>query len=199
MNKKIPKNLLTAGAFLLAALALSACSGVKQEMGVGRHSPNAFDVVTRAPLTLPPDYALRPPADAGAVTPAATAATSSQVKDELMGETMATTDAPAPKPAPADPAVTAFMDKLGVPNANPDIRQLIDQDNGYIALKNQPVTDKLIFWQDAKPSVNDIPPSLVDPEAEAARIKKDQAEGKPINTGMVPTIEQKTNPLDKIF
>ena len=70
---------------------------------------------------------------------------------------------------------------------------------GYIALKNQPVTDKLIFWQDAKPSVNDIPPSLVDPEAEAARIKKDQAEGKPINTGMVPTIEQKTNPLDKIF
>ncbi|MBU6474329.1 MAG: DUF3035 domain-containing protein [Alphaproteobacteria bacterium] len=195
MRKEI-KRIWPAGV-VLSALALSACSGVKQEMGVGRHSPDAFDVVTRAPLTLPPDYALRPPENAGVVTPAAAPApdTAAQVKDALMGQTLATGAAPATP----DPAAVAFADKLGVPNANPDIRQLIDQDNGYLALKNRPVTDKLIFWKDAAPSANDIPPSLVDPAAEAARIKKDQSEGKPINTGDVPTIEQKSNLLDKVF
>ncbi len=197
-RNEVKKNLMTAGVLLLGMLALSACSGVKQEMGVGRNSPNAFDVVTRAPLTLPPDYALRPPESAGAAAAQSTANTSAQVKDELMGENMSSGNASAAQKK-ADPAATAFMDKLGVPNANPDIRQIIDQDNGYIALKNQPVADKLIFWQDTKPTPKDIPEAVIDPEAEAARIKKVEAEGKPINADMTPTIRQKTNTLDKLF
>ncbi len=197
-RNEVKKSLITGGVLLLGALMLSACSSVKQEMGVGRHSPNAFDVVTRAPLTLPPDYALRPPESAGAAAVGSTANTSAQVKNELMGENMSSGNASAAQKQ-ADPAAMAFMDKLGVEHANPDIRQMIDQDNGYIALKNQPVADKLIFWQDTTPSAKDIPEAVINPEAEAERIKKVEAEGKPINADMTPTIRQKTNTLDKLF
>jgi len=48
---------------LAAACAMTAgCgSGFRQAIGVEKVAPDEFRVVTRAPLTLPPDYALRPP------------------------------------------------------------------------------------------------------------------------------------------
>ena len=49
-------------AALAAALSLSACADMKKELGIGRNSPDEFMVVKRAPLTLPPDDDLRPPA-----------------------------------------------------------------------------------------------------------------------------------------
>ncbi len=48
---------------LIAAviMALSACSGVKKQLGLTKQSPDEFKVVARAPLSLPPDFSLRPP------------------------------------------------------------------------------------------------------------------------------------------
>ena len=37
-------------------LLLGACSGVKEELGLTRNSPDEFTVVKRAPLTLPPEW-----------------------------------------------------------------------------------------------------------------------------------------------
>ncbi|TAL37176.1 MAG: DUF3035 domain-containing protein, partial [Alphaproteobacteria bacterium] len=70
-------------AAIALSLSLSACSDVKKELGMGRNSPDEFMVVKRAPLTLPPDYDLRPPAE-GSAPPAAEAST--QAKTTLMGE-----------------------------------------------------------------------------------------------------------------
>ena len=42
-------------------LLLSGCSGLRQAMGMDRVGPDEFAVEARAPLTLPPDYDLRPP------------------------------------------------------------------------------------------------------------------------------------------
>src|SRR5882672_3746842 len=51
-------SLVTVGAML----ALSGCGGgVRQALGMTKHSPDEFLTVTHAPLTLPPDYTLRPP------------------------------------------------------------------------------------------------------------------------------------------
>src|SRR3546814_10759236 len=44
------------------ALAVSACGGFRENLGLTKQSPDEFRVVSRAPLTLPPDYNLRPPA-----------------------------------------------------------------------------------------------------------------------------------------
>ena len=62
-------------------LALGGCSGTVQEnLGLGKRSPDEFQVVRRAPLILPPDYSLRPP-EPGAPGPAAqdTAAQAEQI------------------------------------------------------------------------------------------------------------------------
>jgi len=186
---KNKNNSLSTIVLLGAALALSACSDVKEDLGVGRNSPDEFTVVQRAPLTLPPDYTLRPPSDPAEAQPAAEAAT--QAKTALLGKEIT--------PAAEGAGEKTLLDKLGVASIQPDIRKKIDQDNGYIALKSQTVVDKLIFWNDEGPSVNDIPMSVVDPQKEAERIKKDKAEGKPINAGAVPVIEKKESTLDKIF
>ena len=45
----------------LMAMSVSACGGARQALGLTKVSPDEFRVVTKAPLVLPPDYALRPP------------------------------------------------------------------------------------------------------------------------------------------
>src|SRR5690349_9546598 len=48
----------------LSALALSACGGnsVKETLGLERSAPDEFRVVSRPPLSVPPQFSLRPPA-----------------------------------------------------------------------------------------------------------------------------------------
>jgi hypothetical protein len=53
---------LPAVAFVLAGLTLSACEDFKKAVGIERTSPDEFAVESRAPLTIPPDFDLRPPA-----------------------------------------------------------------------------------------------------------------------------------------
>jgi DUF3035 family protein len=43
-------------------VVLSGCSNFKQAIGLEPTSPDEFAVESRAPLTIPPDFSLRPPA-----------------------------------------------------------------------------------------------------------------------------------------
>lgn len=43
------------------ASGLTACDSAKKSLGMGRSSPNEFGVVSRSPLTVPPEFRLRPP------------------------------------------------------------------------------------------------------------------------------------------
>jgi hypothetical protein len=44
-----------------ACAAAGGCASFKQAVGAEKVAPDEFRVVTRAPLVMPPDYALRPP------------------------------------------------------------------------------------------------------------------------------------------
>lgn len=46
---------------LAAAATATGCAGLRQAVGVEKVAPDEFRVVTKAPLVIPPDYALRPP------------------------------------------------------------------------------------------------------------------------------------------
>jgi len=46
----------------LLSIAVSGCSNFKQMVGIEPTSPDEFAVESRAPLTIPPDFDLRPPA-----------------------------------------------------------------------------------------------------------------------------------------
>lgn len=183
------KRFISTLALAAAAVGLAACTDVKKELGVARNSPDEFTVVKRAPLTLPPDYNLRPPVDPN--TPMPEQSTTAQARDVVLGK--------SEKPVKEGAAEQAFLGKLGVSAAQPGIRQTIDEENGYISLKNQPVSQKLIFWNDTAPSLDDAPSSTVDAAKEKARLEKNKAEGKPVNEGQVPVIEKKKNTLEKLF
>lgn len=173
-------------AALLASIALSSCTDVKKGLGVGRNSPDEFMVVKRAPLTLPPEYGLRPPSGDGA-PPASEAA--GQAKTALMGGTST--------PVDKGTSETALLSKMGADKADPSIRSTINRENGFIELENRTLVDKLIFWEDGHSSEGDT--SVVNPKEEAERIKKNKEEGKPANEGDVPVIEKKRSTIDKLF
>lgn len=172
----------------LLSLALSSCSGVKQQLGVGRNSPDEFTVVKRAPLTLPPDYSLRPP-DEGRTFSSSTV--SDQAKTALMGASSASVSKGS--------AENILLQKMGAGNADPAIRATINRENGYLALENQSVADKLIFWENEAEAQQEMPASVVDAQKESERLKKNAEEGKPATEGTVPVIEKKKGTIDKLF
>jgi len=47
---------------LVAAAGLAGCQSTQKALGMSKVTPDEFRVVTKAPLVVPPDYALRPPA-----------------------------------------------------------------------------------------------------------------------------------------
>src|ERR1700730_15296761 len=49
-------------ALVMLSLSLSGCSDFKKVIGIEKTSPDEFAVESRAPLTIPPDFDLRPPA-----------------------------------------------------------------------------------------------------------------------------------------
>lgn len=186
---KAKTSLLTLLFCAALASSLSACQSVKRELGVGRNSPDEFMVVKRAPLSLPPDYTLRPPSSTAAATQ--TSETMQVARSQLLGETSA--------PATAGTGETALLSKMGAQDADPSIRNVINEENGYIALENRTVADKLLFWKEAETDPEAVPASQVNAKDEAARLKKNQQEGKPVNEGDVPVVEDKQSTIDKLF
>src|SRR3954471_23275235 len=60
---------LRAATAVLAVVLLSGCGDTARKMlGFDKTSPDEFKIISRAPLSLPPDYGLRPP-QPGAVRP----------------------------------------------------------------------------------------------------------------------------------
>ena len=57
----IPRIPLLAVACLASILLLPGCSGFRQALGMDRVGPDEFAVESRAPLTIPPGFDLRPP------------------------------------------------------------------------------------------------------------------------------------------
>ncbi|MFM2128594.1 MAG: hypothetical protein RL477_140 [Pseudomonadota bacterium] len=163
-------------ALLLAALAVSGCSGARQTLGLVRTSPDEFAVVAKPPLVLPPDFGLRPPVP-GAPPTAAQANPVAQAATALA--------APVPTPnanaAPAGragltAAENALLGAAGVAATDPGIRQRVDLESAQLAEKDRGFVGRLLSFQ--------RPPEAVDPFAEAERLR---AAGQPVTTGPQPT------------
>lgn len=183
------KHILTATVLTLA-LGLGGCGSVKNTFGFGRNSPDEFTVVKRAPLSLPPSYSLRPP-QPGATGPVEQS-TTSVAKTAVFG-TPAQTAEPSKE---QDSGEYGLLQALGTERANPEIRDILDNDAGYVRLNDKSVAEKLIFWHDDTGTTDE---TVVDAPAEAARIHANKNQGKPLNEGDVPTIEKKQSTIDKIF
>lgn len=181
-----------------AALAamLSACGGnVGEVLGLDNKPPDEFSVVKRAPLTLPPDYGLRPPepgkAERNAVTPRDNA------RQAVLGtENLSDRDKQkiiqARKAAGQDESELALLNQADALNASPEIRQVVNEESQALADEQESFVDDLLFWKEVEP-----PGAVVDATGENRRLQENAGLGKPVTEGATPTIqrESETSPF----
>ena len=172
------------------AVVVSGCSDTKEFLGQGKRPPDEFAVYSRAPLSLPPDYALRPPAPGTArpqnVMPRDTA------KQALLGEQFNTQagGASSVDVVGVSPGTQVLLERTGALDADPEIRTQVNSETTILAEEDQSFTERLMFW--GTPTDYGI---VVDPVQEARRIHENQALGQPITEGETPTIERKRRAL----
>lgn len=171
------------------ALALAGCEGVKKQLGFTKQPPDEFRVVKRAPLSLPPDYQLRPP------MPGATRPQEGTPNDQAREAVFRNTeDRQAGLEAiPADGrsrGERALLARAGAQNADPQIRQIVNRETQQLVEQNRGFLDQLIFWR-SQPG----PENVVDAQAEAKRLRENSALGKDATEGRTPTIERKKKGL----
>jgi hypothetical protein len=193
---------------LAGSLALVGCGdSTKRALGLTKTAPDEFAVVSRAPLSQPPDYGLRPPRPGA---PSLARATPTQeAKATLFGDgqgiagsnpAFASRPAGSPNAAPRLSVSTtttgesALLAKAGAGNADPNIRTEIDRESAVLAVANQNFIQKLL---DFSPETT---AETVDASAESRRLRENEALGKPVTTGETPTIERREGGLlDNLF
>ena len=164
-------------------LSLAACSGdeLTRTFGLTRDAPDEFQVTTRAPLSMPPDFTLRPPRP-GATRP-------QEMTQRQQAEATLTPDAVLAQPSAAiTPGQQALVDAAGRP-APADIRNRVDNE-AALDSPSRPLTDRLMFWRSPPP-----PGTQVDAQRESARLRQNAALGQSPEVGETPIIQRKRQGL----
>ncbi len=153
-------------AMMLVGLAGAAgCQSTSKALGLSKMAPDEFRVVSKAPLVLPPDYALRPPAP-GEPRP-----------EELQPESAARTALLGQRQAEVrSDGEKLLVAKAGADKADPLIRYVVDDEFGGVAHKDKSFADWVMFWRKGQPAtqpgatLGGDTPAPVDAAAETKRI-----------------------------
>lgn len=175
---------------VLLAAGLAACSGVKEELGLAKTSPDEFTVVRKAPLVMPPNFTLRPPAPG-------TRRSQELKTTEAARSALLKSDGQAPATGAEDQSggEVAMLKQAGALGADSSIRKVIDSESSALAAKDTDFVERLMFWQPRPPSG-----TVVDPTKEAKRLRDNAATGEPVTKGETPTIKRrKRGILEGIF
>jgi hypothetical protein len=142
----------------LTAIALLAggCSGFSKAVGGGKNPPDEFAVATKAPLVVPPDYALRPPKP-GETRPQELSA-AQRAQQVLLGDVTA---------SPPSPGEQILMSKANALGADANIRNILGAENGGRAEKERSFANQIMFWKfiDGKVDDSAAPLRVEDPAA----------------------------------
>ena len=170
---------LKSGLMAQVAICLESCSlqDARQTLGMGKQAPDEYLVVERAPLSLPPNFDLRPPAP-GAIRDQYVEL-SRQAERILLGLAEGSS-------SEHSTGEMALLAGAGATNIDRGIRQIIDRENGAYMVEDDRFIDDLIFWEGH--GEDDL---IVDPVAEAERLRKNASAGLPVTYGESPTIKRK--------
>ncbi|MGE5537402.1 MAG: DUF3035 domain-containing protein [Gemmatimonas sp.] len=172
-------------ALALVAVAASGCSSLRSVAGLDKSAtPDEFQVVSRAPLSIPPDFGLRAP-EPGAQRPQETSATdrARQIVIDRQGGLDS-----APTIAGLSPSESALLRQAGA--ADPNIRREVDRETSSLAQADRRWIDSLLFWKTAPE-----PGEVVDAEKESARLRENAALNRPLSQGETPSIKKKRTAL----
>lgn len=143
---------------LLATLGMgvSGCQSVGKAFGAGKNPPDEFAIVTKAPLTVPPDYALRPPKP-GEIRPDRLS-TADRTRQLLVGDSAS---------QPPSTGELALLQSVGALEVDESIRAILAAENGNRADKDESLANRLAFWQVNDGQIDDSEaPLVVDDESE---------------------------------
>jgi hypothetical protein len=119
-----------------STLTLGACSNLRQSVGLTKITPDEFLTVSTAPLTVPPEYGLRPPAP-GQPRPQELAPESA-ARQILLGQRQAVTRSDGEQ---------QLVALAGGDRADPLARYVVDDEFGDLAHKEQGWANRIMFWR----------------------------------------------------
>ena len=131
---------------LLAMVILSACTeGMRESFGYGKQAPDEFLVLTKSPLVIPPDYALRPPSSSADKS----TSPSSAARAALLGQK-------PPELGPVDADVSdgekELLKQSGASSQQDTIRQRINSEVRNVVPQNRALVERLAAPPRAGPS-----------------------------------------------
>lgn len=144
-----------------SALLVGCGGGVAESLGFGRNPPDAFAVVDRAPLSVPPEFSLRPPVP-GAPRPQE-ATTTQQAEEIVSGGVKAIA---ASEESNAEKALLARAD---ADKADPYIRDLVDWEASQKTEKKTYLIGRLLGMSDTQDASQTI-----DAQEEARRLHEEK-------------------------
>ena len=160
-------NRVVTAALIFGLAGLTACQSASRSLGLAKVTPDEFRVVTKAPLVLPPDYSLRPPAP-GEPRPQELQPESA-ARTALLGQRSSEMRSEGEK---------LLVTKAGADKADPLLRFVVDDEFGAVAHKDKGFADWVMFWRKGQPAAEPGPApdpgattaAPVDAAAEARRI-----------------------------
>jgi hypothetical protein len=178
---RVRSSLLLVAMLGIATLPLGGCDSFNRAIGKTRVIPDEFQVVSNAPLAIPPDYALRPPRVGNGPEQA-------NPTDQARETVFRAGDSPS-QPAPVAPSKNMsageqdLLRQAGATNAPSDIRRTVDADPTEGVPFDRGLVDKLLFW-----SGPTTPPSnqTLNPGEEQSRIRVAQSVARPGGPAAAP-------------
>jgi hypothetical protein len=175
---------------LLSCFALSGCgsSNLGEALGLSPEMPDEFKVVSRPPLSIPPDMIALPKPNPGAMRP------QDQTAEDKAAGALFGVDPKTTKTMLTSPIEGAFVQRAGVADASPEIRKTIDRDSADMVASNDSFIESLLFWKESEQ-----PAMVVNARAENARLRQALDAKQPVNAGDTPMIKRRSKALIDLF
>lgn len=179
---RVKSSLLLVAMLGVATLPLGGCDSFNRAIGKTRVIPDEFQVVSNAPLAIPPDYALRPPRVGNGPEQANP---TDQARETVFraGDPATQQQDPGAANARMSAGEQDLLRQAGASNTPADIRQTVDADPTEGVPFDRGLVDKLLFW-----SGPTTPPSTdtLNPGEEQSRIRVAQSVAKPGGPAAAP-------------
>lgn len=141
-----------------AVIALSGCASASRTLGITKDAPNEFNILTNAPLIVPPEYNLRPP------SPGESSLLDNysqrSAREALIGEV---------DPTEPSEGEVILLTRAGAGRADQEIRLKIDGQNS-VERKSDSLSNRILFWRDGQQLDAEGNPVPLDSETEQRRL-----------------------------
>ena len=127
----------------VAGFSLQACTGFRQSVGLTKVTPDEFLTVSRAPLSVPPEYGLRPPVPSQPRP--------QDVTPELVARQILASERQSVTRSAGEQALATRVG-AGTGEIDGTIRYVIDDQFGDIAHKEENWANRVMFWRQDDPA-----------------------------------------------